>query len=84
MLFRGIDVVVFFPKSLAMAQGPAVRNPSSGSAGERGELGKGHRKENNGEVEGRACGLKNSNTSSNVTFCSKCFHPKRKVSSSPA
>lgn len=64
------------------------RNPSSGPAGERGEQGKGHRKENNREVEGRACGLKNSNTSSNVTFSRECFHlkekTKEKVSSSPA
>lgn len=62
------------------------RNASSGPAGDRGERGKGHRKENNREVEGRTCGLKNSNASSNVTFCRKCFHSKKKkkVSSSLA
>lgn len=50
------------------------------SAGES-PRGQGHRKENNGEAEGRTRGLHNSNTSSNLTFCSKYFH-LRKVSSS--
>jgi len=67
--------VAFSPESLAVARRPTARNPGSVAAGERGERGKGHRKENNREAEGRACGLKNSNASSNVTFCRKCFHP---------